>query len=583
MGSVGALESAHRKWWKDGCVYQIYPASFKDSNDDGVGDIPGITSKLDYIASLGVDIIWISPHYESPQVDMGYDVSDYEKVYPPYGDLADMDVLIQETHARGMRLIVDLVVNHTSDQHDWFKASRSSKQDPKRDWYIWRPARYVSGQRLPPNNWRSMFCGSAWSWDEQTQEYYLHLFAHEQPDLNWDSPEARQAIYQSAMEFWLQRGVDGFRIDCVNMYSKGDLPDAPITDATSHLQHAGFTFCNGPRMGEFLDEMSRVLAKYDTMTVGECPFTPEREQVLSCVRERNQRLNMVFQFDVVETGSSHAHKFEAMPGEDWLLEFKDAVTRTQKLKSGNDGWTTTFLENHDWSRSISRFASDAPEHRVASGKMLALMLATLSGTLFLYQGQELGMINAPSTWSIDEFKDVDAANYYKEVQSQSNGDPTALREAVKRIQFIARDNARTPMQWNAKANAGFSEATPWMRVMESHNEINVEAEENDEGSVLTFWRAMVKLRKAHVDLLVHGEFETLDLEGRNTFTYKKTWGEQSAAVALNFSSQSQPVCLPKGYCDSDLLLSTAGLQSGDLAPYEGRLYLRSYQDESNSK
>ena len=454
MGSIGESEAkgsqSHRKWWKDGCVYQIYPSSFKDSNNDGIGDIPGITSKLDYIESLGVDIVWLSPHYDSPQIDTGYDVSNYEEVYPPYGTLADMQTLIHETHARGMRLIVDLVVNHTSDQHAWFQASRSSKQDPKRDWYIWRPARYENGSRLPPNNWRSMFCGSAWSWDEATEEYYLHLFAHEQPDLNWESPDARQAIYRSAMEFWLQRGVDGFRIDCVNMYSKGDLPDAPVTETNSSLQHAGLTFCNGPRMGEYLDEMSRVLAKYDTMTVGECPFTPDRDQVLSYVRESNKRLDMVFQFDVVETGSSHAHKFEVMPGPDWLLEFKDAVTRTQKLKEGNDGWTTAFLENHDWSRSISRFGSDRPEHRVASGKMLALMLATLSGTLFLYQGQELGMINAPSSWSIDEFKDVDAQNYYKEVKEQTKSDPEALEQARKRIHFIARDHARTPMHWSTQ-------------------------------------------------------------------------------------------------------------------------------------
>lgn len=314
------------------------------------------------------------------------------------------------------------------------------------------------------------------------------------------------------MEFWLQRGVDGFRIDCVNMYSKGDLHDAPVTDPSSELQQAGLTFCNGPRMGEFLEEMSQVLAKYDTMTVGECPFTPDREQVWSYVRESNRRLNMVFQFDVVETGSSHAHKFEVMPGADWLLEFKDAVVRTQQLAQGNDGWTTTFLENHDWSRSISRFASDSPEHRVQSGKMLALLVATLSGTLFLYQGQELGMINAPSSWSIDEFKDVDAVNYYKQAQEEFKDDPQALEDAKKRIHFIARDHARTPMQWNQAKYAGFSEMAPWMRAMDSFPEINVEVEENDPDSVLSFWKAMLQLRKVHSSLLVHGDFEPFDLE-----------------------------------------------------------------------
>lgn len=577
MGSIGESQQQkteeHRRWWKDACVYQVYPASFMDSNSDGIGDVPGITSKLRYIKSLGVDVIWISPHYDSPQVDTGYDVSNYEKVYPPYGTLEQMETLINETHRLGMRIIVDLVVNHTSDQHAWFQASRSSKDNPKRDWYIWRPARYENGQRLPPNNWRSMFCGSAWSWDEHTQEYYLHLFAHEQPDLNWESPEARQAIYRSAMEFWLQRGVDGFRIDCVNMYSKGALDDAPVTDPNLQLQHAGLTFCNGPRMGEFLDEMAQMLAKYDTMTVGECPFTPEREQVLSYVRERNKRLNMVFQFDVVETGSSHAHKFEVMPGPKWLLEFKDAVARTQKLNEGNDGWTTTFLENHDWSRSISRFASDSPEHRVQSGKMLALMLVTLSGTLFLYQGQELGMINAPSSWSIDEFKDIDALNYYKEVQEKHQGDTKALDEAKKRIQFIARDHARTPMQWTPGKHAGFSDAQPWMRVMESYPEINVEVEEKDPGSVLSFWKESLRLRRAFSSLFVYGEFEPFDKENPHTFVYSKTWADEVAVVVLNFSGQRQPLSLPKAYRGMECFLSTAQQQSEDLAPYEGRLYL----------
>lgn len=397
---------------------------------------------------------------------------------------------------------------------------------------------------------------------------------HEQPDLNWENPEARQAIYRSSIEFWLQRGVDGFRIDCVNMYSKGSLADAPVTDATSELQHAGWTFCNGPRMGEFLDEMSGVLAKYDTMTVGECPFTPDREQVLSYVRAKNKRLNMVFQFDVVETGSSHAHKFEVMPGPDWLLEFKDAVTRTQRLKQGNDGWTTTFLENHDWSRSISRFASDSPQHRVQSGKMLALLVASLSGTLFLYQGQELGMINAPSSWPIDEFKDVDAVNYYREAQERFQDDPQALDAAKKRIQFIARDHARTPMQWSPASYAGFSDTAPWMRVMDSFPEINVEVEEADPESVLSFWKAMLQWRKTHAGLLVHGDFEPLDMLNPRTFTFAKVWQGDVAVVVLNFTDQPQEVLLPTAYQDMRCVLSTAKQQSRDLAPYEGRLYFQ---------
>lgn len=284
-------------WWKESVVYQIYPASYKDSNGDGVGDLPGIISELDYIKSIGVDVIWICPMYDSPQVDMGYDIRDYENVYPPYGTVQDMETLIAETHKRGMRIILDLVINHTSDQHKWFQESRSSKDNPKRDWYIWRPAKYVNGERKPPNNWRSNFGGSVWTWDEHTQEYYLHLFCPEQPDVNFENDETRKAIYKSAITFWLDKGVDGFRIDTVNMYSKpADLADAPITEPDAEYQFAGFQYCNGPRMHEFLGEMNAIFSKYDAMTVGECPNTPDIEGVIKYVSAREKQLDMVFQF-----------------------------------------------------------------------------------------------------------------------------------------------------------------------------------------------------------------------------------------------------------------------------------------------
>ncbi|TKA28125.1 hypothetical protein B0A50_04096 [Salinomyces thailandicus] len=577
MGSVGEPAPnlmSHHKWWKDGVVYQVYPASFKDSNDDGVGDIPGITSKLDYIQSIGVDILWVCPMFDSPQIDMGYDVSDYEKVYPPYGTVEDMQTLIDESHSRGMRIILDLVVNHTSDQHQWFKDSRSSKSNPKRDWYIWRPAKYdAEGCRRPPNNWRAMFTGSAWTWDDDTQEYYLHLFAPEQPDLNWENPECRNAIYQSAMEFWLRKGVDGFRIDCVNMYSKGDLRDAPVTEPDRETQNAGLVWCNGPRMDEYLGEMNAVHSKYDAMSVGECPFTPDLEKVKSYVSAKNKRLNMVFQFDVVETGSSHASKFETLPSETWLLDFKAAVTRTQKLISGNDAWTTAFTENHDWSRSISRFGSDKPEYRVASGKMLALMLITLSGTLFVYQGQELGMVNAPLSWPIEEYKDLDAANYYEQVSRKTNGDAKALAEAKAVIQFIARDNARTPMQWNANSNAGFSTAKPWMRVHDNFRELNAELQEQDGASVLSFWQRMLRLRKSYANLFVHADFELLGEPSTKIFMYSKSWESEKALVVLNFTEEVQLLRRPQGFGNAMLLVSTADSDGKMLAPFEGRVYI----------
>lgn len=374
-----------RPWWKDGVVYQIYPASFKDSNGDGIGDIPGITQSLDYLKSLGIDIVWICPMYDSPQIDMGYDISDYENVYPPYGTLSDMEELIHECHKRGMRIILDLVINHTSDQHKWFKESRSSKDNPKRDWYIWRPAKYdEQGNPKPPNNWRSNFGGSVWEWDENTQEYYLHLFCPEQPDLNWENEETRKAIYASAMTFWLDKGVDGFRVDTVNMYSKDTAyPNAPITDHGAEWQEAGKVYCNGPRMHEFLAEMNAILCKYDAMTVGECPHTPDPKRVLQYVSAKEKQLNMVFQFDVVDVGMGSVFKYQTTPFAFKLDDIKAAIGRTQGIITGTDAWTTVFMENHDQARSISRFGNDSPQWRVRSGKMLALMLSALSGTLYV--------------------------------------------------------------------------------------------------------------------------------------------------------------------------------------------------------
>jgi len=538
-----------RPWWKDGVVYQIYPASFKDSNGDGVGDFQGIISELDYIKSIGVDTIWVCPMYDSPQVDMGYDIRNYEDVYAPYGTLDDMQRLINETHARGMRIILDLVVNHTSDQHQWFLESRSSKDNPKRDWYIWRPARYVNGERKAPNNWVSNFTGSVWEWDEHTQEYYLHLFCPEQPDLNWENEETRKAIYQSAMVFWLERGVDGFRVDTVNMYSKGQMLDAPITDPGSEWQFAGYEYCNGPRMREFLGEMNEVLNRYNAMTVGECPNTKDMSRVLEYVSAKEKQLNMVFQFDVVDVGQG-PYKFQTTP-RNWVLpDFKKAIARTQDLIRGNDGWTTVFLENHDQSRSITRFTSDAPEHRVAGGKMLSLMMCALSGTLFIYQGQELGMTNFPKTWTMDEFKDVDSTNYYKMVARRTNNDPAALEAAHTSLQHLARDHSRVPISWSTGPTNGFSppdaHAKPWMRPLEDADVCNAKQQQTDKDSVLSYWKRMLAVRKQYNDLLVHGEYDDLDVDNRDFYAFTKTWNGKKAFVICNFTDKAQTT--PRGSC-----------------------------------
>lgn len=572
MGSVTVPHE--KKWWKDGVVYQVYPASFKDSNNDGIGDIPGIISKLDYIKSLGATIIWLCPHYDSPQVDMGYDISDYEGVYPPYGTVADVDKLIEECHTRGLRLVLDLVVNHTSDQHNWFKESRSSKDNPKRDWYIWRPAKYDSqGNRQPPNNWRSLFGGSVWEWDEGTQEYYLHLFAVQQPDLNWESPAARKAIHESAMDFWLRKGVDGFRVDTVNMYSKHpELPDGPGNGEQFVLTPQ--YFCNGPHMHKYLGEMNDVLAKYDTMTVGELPFTPDNKKVLKYVSAKAKQLSMVFQFDITDLGRGKVHHYDVKPRSFTLQEFKAALARTQSLVAGNDGWSTAFLENHDQARSISRYASDKPEHRVASGKMLALMLATLTGTLYIYQGQEIGMINAPRAWGIEEYKDIDSMNFYKIMQDRTNSNPAALERAMDALQYLGREHARTPMQWDDSTNGGFSEATPWMRANDSFRTINVKSQIGDENSVLSFWKKMLALRKEHADLFVYGDFELLDPDNGDILVYIKEYLGSKALVVLNFTEHDRAFIVPEQYQrQMTLLVSSAGSKAEALKPFDGRVYL----------
>ncbi|KAL2169049.1 hypothetical protein VTG60DRAFT_6548 [Thermothelomyces hinnuleus] len=594
------VNTREKQWWKQAVVYQIYPASFCDSNGDGIGDLPGITSKLDYIASLGVDVIWICPMYDSPQVDMGYDISNYEDVYRPYGTVQDMETLIKETHARGMRIMLDLVINHTSDQHAWFKESRSSKDSPKRDWYIWRPARYSpSGERLPPNNWRCNFGGgSAWEWDELTQEYYLHLFATEQPDLNWENPETRKAIYASAMEFWLERGVDGFRIDTVNMYSKPPtLPDAPIVDPGTPYQPAGMIYCNGPRMHEFLSEMNGILTKYGAITVGELPCTPDTSRVLQYVSAKAKQLNMVFQFDVVDVGMGKTHKFATPPRNFTLPDFKAAVDMTQALIRGTDGWSTVFIENHDQARSVSRFTDDRPEFRVRGAKLLALMQACLSGTQYIYQGQEIGLVNLPKdAYPIENYKDIDSTLFYDMVKERYGADnKVELEKAFDAVQYLARDHARVPIPWNGQAKyGGFSEAAekagkkveePWMKTHPLAGEINVASQLNDPDSVLAFWRKMLRFRQEYAHLLVYGDFKDLRPDDKNLFMYIKEpdhGAGDRVLVVLNFTTEDQTWNVPSpaelGASENPELIPIMATHSGkrklgQLEPFEGQVYL----------
>lgn len=559
-----------QKWWKESSIYQIWPASYKDSNGDGVGDIPGIILTLDYVKNLGVDIIWLSPMYDSPQDDMGYDISNYESIYAKYGTMDDMNKLIEEVHSRGMRLILDLVVNHTSDQHAWFQESRSSKTNPKRDWYIWKPPRYdEQGYRHPPNNWLSVFSGSAWKYDELTDEYYLHLFADSQPDLNWESEAARRAIYDSALLFWLKKGIDGFRIDVAGLYSKDQaFPDAPIVIPDLEWQPFDKYCLPGPRIHEFHKEMFKETnSKYDVMTVGEIGNTT-RENALKYVSAKEKEMNMMFLFDAVQVGSNLKNRYEII---DWKLsDFKQAIKNMSSFAEGTDAWSTIFLENHDQPRSVTRFGDDLAEWRFKSAKLLATLQTTLSGTLFIYQGQEFGMTNVPRSWDISEYLDISTINYYKLYRDQY-GDKD-LEKVMDGINLLARDHARTPVQWDDSENAGFSSGKPWMRVNDNYKEVNAKSQVDKADSLFNYWKKALLVRKEYKDVLIYGDLDILDFNDQNLFSYLKKKDGNEAYVVLNFTDKSQKFEKPEG--DFELVLANEESAASDLSPYEGRVYIK---------
>ncbi|KAM6534665.1 hypothetical protein FALCPG4_004291 [Fusarium falciforme] len=570
--------SPDRQWWKELVVYQIYPASFLDSDADGLGDLPGIISKLDYIQSVGATAIWLSPIFKSPQHDMGYDVSDYRDIHRPYGTVEDVEALIQGCHERGIKVLLDLVVNHTSHEHEWFRDSRSSRTSPKRDWYFWRDPKFDSdGTRQPPNNWASIFGGSAWTWDEPTGQYYLSLFLPEQPDLNWANEEMRRATYAD-MQFWLDRGADGFRIDSMNLMSKHpDLPDAPITRPDSKFQPGDKYFASGPRMHDYIREMrEEVLDKYACMTVGELGFTKDEDSVASYVAKDRHELNMLFTGDIVDMDFGVNHKYER---DDFRLSKLKAITsRWQGAMPKVDGWNSVYMDNHDSGRSLSRYGSDLPEYRKDAAKMLAVYLGTLSGTLFLLQGQEIGMANAPESWTIDDYIDVEGLNYYKS-ELNKRGPGADMSDVMREMRLKARDNGRLPMQWNADKNGGFTKGSkPWMRVNDDFSDWNVAQQENDEDSVLAFWRQVLKLRQQEKDVFVYGRFDILPEYERSeqVFAYTMTsYDGRVALVLLNFSEEEQNVEL-EGYTGWKRLLgkNTETFKAGgvELKPYEGVVY-----------
>ncbi|KAK9433353.1 glycoside hydrolase superfamily [Lipomyces doorenjongii] len=561
----------HQAWWKESNVYQIYPASFKDSNGDGIGDIPGIVSELDYIAGLGVDIVWLCPCYKSPQVDMGYDISDYKDIYEKYGTLGDIDNLISGLHKRGLKFVMDLVVNHTSDQHPWFQSAISSKDSEYRDWYIWKKPKYAAdGTREPPNNWSSHFGGSAWEYDANSDEYYLHLFATEQPDLNWENPLVREAVYD-IMRFWLDRGVDGFRMDVINYISKDPaMPDAPITNPSTKYQKGAMYYATGPRLHEYLQELGKILKEYDAFSVGEMPSVFDPAEIIKAVGFDRNELSMIFHFEIV--GLDHGPTGKYTPGNWALTELKAIVDKWQTFMQVNDGWNAIYLENHDQSRSVSRFASDRPKVRKVAAKMLATFLGFQSGTIFVYQGQELGLANVPKSWGIDKYRDIESLNRYDE-KVAAGASQEELDSILAEMQKKARDNARTPMQWDTTDNAGFSRVTPWMDVNEDYKVWNAESQVNDPSSVYAYWQSVFRLRREFRDVLVYGKFALVDALNESVFAYKRVYGSTEALIVTSFKDSETKWTLPKEYSKPGKVLMT----NYDRSDIAGEIVLRPFE------
>ncbi|HYO04598.1 MAG TPA: alpha-glucosidase [Mycobacterium sp.] len=564
------MNAPQTDWWKSAVVYQIYPRSFADSNGDGFGDLAGIIERLDYLHVLGVDVIWLSPIYRSPQADNGYDISDYRDIDPMFGTLADFDELLAQVHERGMKVMMDLVVNHTSDEHPWFVDSRSSRDSPRRDWYVWRDAR----DGAVPNNWGSFFGGTAWQWDDPTDQYYLHLFDRKQPDLNWRNPQVRSAIHD-IMRWWLDRGVDGFRMDVINFISKAEgLPAVPAIPAQRFvIAYDGFA--DGPQVHEYLAEMTReVFAGRDGefITVGEMPgVTPENARLYT--DPARGELNMVFQFEHVGLDQSPTNKFDYL-GHD-LLALKTSLFRWQAALA-DIGWNSLYWNNHDQPRVVSRFGDDDPDHWAASAKALATVLHGMRGTPYVYQGEEIGMTNYPFR-SPQDHRDVEAVNYVKEVLERGGDVGAALAGLAK----VSRDNARTPMQWDAGPNAGFTTGQPWLPLNPNYERLNAEAQTGDEDSVFAHYRALIRLRH-DLPILTEGDVTPLMADDRQIWAYVRSSPDGRLLVIANCGRDARTVDVGAEWISGRLLLANlpdtpAVLASTSirLAGWDARIYTAS--------
>lgn len=547
-----------KKWWKESVVYQIYPKSFKDSNGDGVGDIRGIIQKLDYLKELGVNVLWISPMLESPQDDNGYDISDYRRIYKEYGNMEDYEELLSEAHKRDIKILMDLVVNHTSDEHNWFIESRKSKDNPYRDYYIWKDP--VNGKE--PNNWGGAFGGSAWEYDPQTQMYYLHLFSKKQPDLNWENEKVRQEVYDM-MTFWCEKGIDGFRMDVISMISKDQtFPDGEMNNS---LYGDFGPYCvHGPRVHEFLQEMNReVLSRYDIMTVGETSGVTI-EEAQKYAGEAGKELNMVFQFEHVDNGSGDYGKWTTEKYD--FKEFKRIMIKWQEELQGK-AWNSLFLGNHDQPRSVSRFGNDNPAYRETSAKMLATCLHMMQGTPYVYQGEELGMTNVYFD-KLEDYRDIESINFFTELTEAGLMTPEYM---MKCLMLRSRDNARTPMQWDDSEQAGFTDGESWIKVNPNYKEINAAQQLEDPNSIFYYYQKLIRLRKEK-DIIVYGGFEPLYRDDEQIFAYIRRQEQEKLLTVCNFSDKNAEMEIPEEFKGAECLITNL-----DRTVFEGRIVLKPYE------
>jgi len=547
--------STERKWWKESVIYQIYPRSFYDTNGDGIGDLEGIIQKLDHLSFLGIDIVWISPFFDSPNDDNGYDVRDYRAIGIEFGDMPIFDRLLEELHKKGIKLMVDLVLNHTSDEHEWFVQSRSSVDNPYRDYYFWEKGK--EGQ--PPTNWPSFFAGNVWEHDLTTDEYYLHIFSKKQPDLNWENPQVREEMAK-IVNYWIDKGVDGFRLDVIPLISKR-LP-FQNTELPRFNDIVSEVYSNGPKVHDYIQELTKnAFARRDVVTVGEGPGITTETGPLYVNDDRGE-LNLIFHLDHMFLGYGLEGRFDPIPY--GLLDIK-RIVREWDVAMGDKGWISIFMDNHDFPRMVSRFGNDK-EYRVESAKLLAILVLTLRGTPCIYQGSEIAMANVTYD-KLEDFDDVETLNFYKQMKAKGIDDATFIDLANQ----YGRDNARTPIQWNDQPHGGFTSGIPWLQVNQDYTQWNVEQAQKDPNSVLHFYRLMIHFRKEH-SILTYGTFEDLLPDDTNLYVYERTMEDERWIIALNFSDESQKMdIIPK---DAEILMDNydSSYFDGQLKPWQALIF-----------